>query len=689
MSFLLSFFTFISIMTIRIEWFYTEIVVELGSNIEQYLMIPETRLYIDDVLVENPLVFYERDGVERTFKSTINTNIVKDYLLKYRVTYSTYSVSSVQVITFKVLDHIPPVIDQVPDFLLPVGQTMPILTEGLLYHDNYDPLSTITVSIDASRVVATKIGVYPIVYQIRDGSGNMTEETSYLTVYDHLPPDITIRKVICISFGESISWRDFFTIKDNYDLVPVIVLDERWIDYTHLGVYSFSITATDSSGLYTTLFQEVTIIDMDPPTMILKSLPAPLSIGSDMSVIDFLSYIISISDNYDELDTTDVTFHHDIEIDVVGVYKIYYSILDHSGNLTEEVLNIKVSDLTAPVITIVTPFIYEVFDSEPHLINQFSYSDNYSKTEEMTCKITATYKMNVVADYPITIEVTDKAGNKTIYRGYIQILDLGEPEILQLNDIIITDFEQKDLTYYFSATDNYDLSSKILISINDSSVDYEKIGSYVIYVTATDHSGNVKILETEVLVIDMIQPVLTLSMKSLIVEVGSTYLNLVSYIEVATDNYDDLDSSSVQIHEAIDYEELGVYQVTYVLVDSSMNTTEMILYVSVDDRTPPVVQFTNLSLSTGSPFNPLEGVQVDETSNQYTIQYFPYLLDTSIPGNKTITYIIIDQRGNYTISNRIIEIIPETVPQSMILFLPVILITLIGAGATYYFWKKM
>jgi len=297
--------------------------------------------------------------------------------------------------------------------------------------------------------------------------------------------------------------------------------------------------------------------------------------------------------------------------------------------------------------------------------------------------------MNVVADYPITIEVTDKAGNKTIYRGYIQIIDLGKPEILQINDIIITDFEQKDLTYYFSATDNYDLSSKILISINDSLVDYEKIGSYVIHVTATDHSGNVKSLETEVIVIDMIQPVLTLSMKSLIVEVGSTYLNLVIYIEVATDNYDDLDSSSVQIHEAIDYEELGVYLVTYVLVDSSMNTTEMMLYVSVDDRTPPVVHFTNLFLSTGSPFNPLEGVQVDETSNQYTIQYFPYLLDTSIPGNKTITYIITDERGNYTISNRIIEIIPETTHQSVILFLPVILITLIGAGATYYFWKKM
>ena len=676
-------------MTIRIEWFYTEIVVELGNNIEQYLMIPVARLYIDDVLIENSSFFYERDGVERTFKSTINTNVVKDYALKYRITFSTYSVSSVQVITFKVVDRIPPIIDQVIDFLLPVGQKIPILSEGLRYHDNYDPVSNITVSIDASRVVLTRIGIYPIIYQIRDASGNMTEATSYLTVYDHLSPEITVKKEIRISFGDSIAWRDFFTIKDNYDLAPIIVLDERLIDYMHLGVYSFSITATDSSGLYTTLFQEVSIIDMDPPALVLKSLPAPISVGSDITEIDFLSYVVSISDNYDSQNLLDVTFHHDIEILVVGTYKVFYSIEDQSGNLTEKTMNIKVSDLTAPVITIVTPFIYEVFDSEPHLINQFSYSDNYSKAEEMTCKITATYKMNVVADYPITIEVTDKAGNKTIYRSYIQILDLKEPAILQLNDIIITDFERKDLTYYFSATDNYDSSSKILISIDDSLVDYEKIGSYVIHVTATDLSGNVKIMETEVIVIDTIQPVLTLSMKSLIVEVGSTRLNLVSYIEIATDNYDEIDSSSVQIHEDIDYEKLGVYQVTYMLVDSSMNASEMILYVSVDDRTPPVVQFTNLSLYTGSAFNPFEGVQVDETSNQYTIQYFPYLLDTSTPGNKTVTYIITDERGNYTISNRIIEIIPDSPRQSFVLFLPVILITLIGAGATYYFWKKM
>jgi hypothetical protein len=689
MSFLLSIFTFINILTIRIEWFYTEIIVQLKDNIEHYLMIPEAKLYVDDVWIENPLVFYERDGVERTFKSTINTNVTRDYILKYRVTFSAYYVSSVQSITFQVVDEVPPIIDQLPSFLLPVGQKLPLLSEGLLYHDNYDSILNISVSIDSSSVVLTRTGTYPIIYQIRDGSGNLTEKTSTLTIYDHLPPEITVKKEIQIPYGESLSWRDFFTVKDNYDLVLSVKIDDQYIDYQHLGVYPFSITATDSSGLSTVLFQEVTITDLDPPTILLKSLPAPLSVGSDVSDIDFSSYIVSIMDNYDQLDIFDVTFHHDIEIDVVGAYRIYYMVIDHSGNITEEELIIKVSDLEAPDITINIPFIYQVFDSDPHLINQFSYSDNYSRMEEMTCKITATYKMNVVGDYPITIEVTDRAGNKTIYRGYIEVKDVYAPVITQLNDIIITDFEQKDLTFYFSTTDNYDPASKITISIDDSNVDYEKIGSYVIDVEAIDQSGNVKMMETEVIVIDIIQPVLTLSIKALTVEVGTTPLDLTRYIEEATDNYDDLDKNAVLITESIDYEVLGVYPVIYLLRDSSLNVTELTLYLSVDDRTPPVVEFTRLSLLTHSIFNPLEGVQVNEQSNSYTIQYFPYLLDTSIPGNKTITYIITDDRGNYTVSNRIIEIIPESDSPSLISFLPVVLITLIGAGASYYFWKRM
>jgi len=676
-------------MTYRIEWFYTEVLVQLGDNIEHYMMIPEAKLYQDGILINDPDIDYVRDGVERTFKSVINTSVVKSYILKFRVTFPTYNQSSVQSITFQVIDEIPPVIDQLPVFRLPVGQKLPILSDGLLYHDNYDTLQNISVNIDSSRIILTKIGTYPIIYQIRDLSGNLTERTSYLTIYDHLPPEISVKKEVLLSFGSAILWRDFFVIKDNYDLAPEVHLDLTNVDFTRLGTYPFSITAMDSSGLSSTLFEEVIIIDTKPPSILLKSTPAPISVGTDLSSIDFLSYIVSIFDDYDLFKDINIDIRHDIEIQVIGTYKIYYEVTDSSGNSTEKIMNIKVSDLTAPVITIDIPFIYEVFSAEPHLLSQFSFSDNYSKTEEMTCKVTATYKMNIVADYPITIEVTDKSGNKTIYRDYIRIVDIFPPEITQLNDIIIADFQRKDLQYYFSASDNYDIPSKIQISIDDFYVNYEKIGSYPLKLSATDQSGNVKLMESEVIVIDMTQPILMLTTLAVHVDVGSSELDLKRFIELATDNYDDLNLDEVIIFETIDYQKLGVYPIIYQLKDSSMNTVEQTLYLTVDDRIAPVVRFTNLSLTLGSTFNPLEGVQVEEQSESYTIKYFPYFLDVSTPGNKTITYVITDSRGNYTISHRIIEVLPENSHQSIISFIPVILITLIGAGASYYFWKKM
>lgn len=676
-------------MTFRIEWFCTEVLVQLGDNIEHYMMIPEAKLYQDGILINDPDIEYIRDGVERTFKSVINTNIVKSYILKFRVTFPTYGQSSVQPISFQVIDEIPPVIDHLPVFHLPIGQKLPMLSDGLLYHDNYDTLQNISVHIDSSRIILTKIGTYPIIYQIRDLSGNLTERTSYLTIYDHLPPDISVKKEIVLSFGSAILWRDFFLIHDNYDLAPDVYLDDTNVDYNHLGTYPFSITAIDSSGLSSTLFEEVSIIDTMPPVVLLKSTPAPISVGKDLSSIDFLSYIVSIFDDYDYLTDINVEISHDIEFQVIGTYKIYYQVTDSSGNSTEKVMSIKVSDLTAPVITIDIPFIYEVFSAEPHLLNQFSFSDNYSKTEEMTCKVTATYKMNIVADYPITIEVSDKSGNKTIYRDYIRIVDIFPPDIIQLNDIIITDFQRKDLHFYFSALDNYDIPSKIKISIDDFYVNYEKIGSYPLRLSATDQSGNVKFMESEVIVIDMTQPMLTLTALSISVDVGSSELDLKHFIDLATDNYDELNPDAVIIFETIDYQQLGVYPVIYQLKDSSLNTFEQTLYVTVDDRQAPIVKFSNLALSLGSPFNPLEGIQVEEQSESYTIKYFPYFLDVSTPGNKTITYVITDSRGNYTVSHRIIEVLPESSHQSIISFIPVILITLIGAGASYYFWKKM
>ncbi|MBU1142317.1 MAG: hypothetical protein KKH92_01590, partial [Firmicutes bacterium] len=99
MSFLLSLVSLLNILTVRIDWINDFLTIELNENIDSYTYLPEAKLYIDDVLVIDPRMFYERNGVEWTFISTVNTKVVKAYYIKYRVNYPTYNISQVRTIT--------------------------------------------------------------------------------------------------------------------------------------------------------------------------------------------------------------------------------------------------------------------------------------------------------------------------------------------------------------------------------------------------------------------------------------------------------------------------------------------------------------------------------------------------------------------------------------------------------------
>jgi len=173
------------------------------------------------------------------------------------------------------------------------------------------------------------------------------------------------------------------------------------------------------------------------------------------------------------------------------------------------------------------------------------------------------------------------------------------------------------------------------------------------------------------------------------IEIFSPPINLTSYILDISDNYDMLSINDLIINGDIDYKSLGVYVITYELQDYSMNKIEKKLYVTVDDRTPPTVEMTQMTLYTDEYFDPLMGITLFDNLDQIEILVFPEILDTSHPGKKEVTYVITDGRGNYTTQIREVIIKPQEVTNEMTDYLPVLMITLIGIGAIYYIYRKM
>jgi hypothetical protein len=689
MSFLLSIFQALAFVSSYVEWIDTHVIIPLKDNLYDYIEIPEAKLYLDGHETTDHLIFYERNGVQRTFVSTITTSYVRTYTIYYRVTFPSYDISHTQAITFEIKDFEPPVITSLPNFRITLLQELPSFTEGVKVSDNYDDVEDIKILVNLTHIIKNRVGIYPVEYEIIDTSGNITTGRSTIEIYDHLPPDIILKKLVVINYGQIFDYTQFFTIKDNYDLMVDVDVNLSLVDFTKTGTYPFSISAKDQSDNENTFHYELTILDVTPPTITLKSHPTPIKVFQEVTSELLLSYIMSVDDDYDELTIDHVYFFHNIDSSRIGIYQVYYHLFDFSGNSTEVVLKIEVIDDTPPTISFHEPLIFDVYSPIPHFYHLVDYHDNYDDVSEISIKITTAPKMDVVGSYPIVIELSDLSKNIFIYRGYVEIIDRIPPVIEEIDQIVITDFQKRAYFSYFNVSDQYDKKEDIDIIIDDSRVDYQKIGVYPLTVYAYDTSHNEGVYETELIVLDIITPDLTLKTQTYHAQINDPLIDLSTLVLNVSDNYDDLHINDIIMTHEIDISKIGVYQVEYRLSDHSYNETILYLEYRVDDSSKPHLSFSEFTLTKNELFNPMQGVTVSEHSTKVTVSCYPFTIDTGIPGTYELIYIATDERGNATKLHRTITVLPEKEEIQMTSYLPLVAVMMIGASLAFYFWKKI
>ena len=688
MSFLFFLIQSIPILLSRVEWINDLVEVPVFAELEPYRYIPEARLYIGDVWIKNAEVVYERNGVEWTFISTVNTSHVRRYSMKYEAKFVDYYISSVHTIVFDVVDQIAPEIIFIPEKQITFGEKLPDFSQGVVLTDNYyDPLD-INVFVDTSRINQSAVGIYEVIYHISDPSGNQVLQTVLFQIKDVKAPIITPLKEVILNVGQVFDWKIFFKVTDDVDLVLKIDLDFNTVNYLRVGSYQAAIHATDLSGNKAVQTFLVEVKDLEPPKLTMRITYPDITVHTEITREHLESYVLSISDNYDELSLSDLHIRHEIDANLLGTYPIHYEIMDRSGNIKSLTLKVNVVDAIKPSITLVEPLIFDVFSALPFFHMHFKFEDNYTPEDELIYKITVTPNMHKIGFYPITVEVTDSSKNKRIYQSYVEIVDRIPPEIKQINDVMITDFKEKDVHFFFSYEDQYDTVDDLQFLLIDDMVRYEVIGSYNAYVKVMDTSHNESILEITIMVIDINEPELTLKQTSYQHLMGAELPNLESFIETASDNYNDLGMSDVVITHDIDWDMLGVYLVHYELMDQSMNRKTVELKVIIDDRTPPIITVSDLSYSEGDIINLMEGVEVTDNVGVSDVSYFPSHLDLNEPGTYIITYIARDFRGNYVMHDRLVTIYPKTDSINLISYLPVGLLTIICGAVFYILYKK-
>ncbi len=670
----------------QVVWEDTDIDVVLNTPIEDYVDIPQASLYIEGELIDTEAT-YIYNGVNRTFITTVQTSYVKTYAIDYEVYFEAYDIRTTTTVYFHVVDEISPRFTYIPSFEINVGDDLPDLLEGLTYTDNYDDIEYLTLKVDSSQVNTNQVGTYKIYYQVYDTSYNRTFASANIKVIDQIPPTITKTDDVILNYGsDSFIIDDYFEFSDNTDDILTISLDDSSVDYSKLGKYSIEITVTDQSNLSTTRSYELVITDHEAPNLIVRD-EIILQVFDQEALEHLEDYVILIEDNYDDLDIADVSYIYDIDINRLGSYHIYYEVSDQSNNITKETVEVLVVDETIPEILLLEPLIFDVGNEMPFIETYFDIFDNYYKREALTIDFDYDIDMNKVDKYQLIVTVKDPSKNVAYYYGYIEIIDRVSPEIIQNNEIVITQFNEIDYASYFEFSDQYDDQANITFEILTDDIDYLHIGTYDLIVYAYDLSNNKQTYLTQVYVIDIIDPILTLSTTKVYLNLDHDPIDLTSYISEVSDNYDELSMNDVLIEEDISYNEVNCYEVKYSIEDLSKNREEVILYLYIDDYEQPEVTMTDLHVDMNAAINYLEGIEVIDRSN-YEIYYDASYIDTSLEGIQYLTYVIQDERGNYIKHIRKIYIEQDEFTYEIEQFIPVIIVLLASIFSAFYIYKK-
>ena len=282
--------------------------------------------------------------------------------------------------------------------------------------------------------------------------------------------------------------------------------------------------------------------------------------------------------------------------------------------------SIVVPDTTAPVITLTgaSPQTIEVFSSYNEL--GATALDDVDGTVSVSIN-SAQVDTNALGTYTVYYAASDNSGNTATATRIVQVVDTTSPVITLIGanpQSILLGENYVELGA--TATDNYD---SVGVSIDSSKVNTNALGSYNVFYTTSDNSGNSAITKTRTVrvydvsgppVITVITPqAITYSEQTMIFEITVSKPVRAFYsldggadIEMQGEGNDDEIGDAKISFLATDFvsEELtlseGEHTVTFIAKDSDENTeTETVVFTideSFDDTTAPVITLIGLQI---------------------------------------------------------------------------------------------
>ena len=423
------------------------------------------------------------------------------------------------------------------------------------------------------------------------------------------------------------------------------VVQNNAIDLKNPGNYNIAYSAND-------IFGNTSIIDLG---FIVTDTTAP-SVTINGNSVEYIEIGTLYTDAgvtvFDQVDDDPlIKIDDQVNTNTAGIYRVFYTAEDFSGNQSIQSREVHVEDNTKPNIyfsnasTLIVQ-VGELLELDSYFIND--HSAITSKGVDLN-----NFNNKYLGDYSITYYAEDVYGNKREIDRLVSVVDIAPPTISLKGDQTVILFQGNAFTDPgVLAYDNYEFGEINVTVLGLDDLDEDVPGTYILNYFAVDSSSNQSaILQRKIEVFpnetvpdpDSSDFIKLFGENPMYVELGSDYLEPGGEF-----SFSEISSTDLNIIGSPDTSVLGDYLIKYYPNHApAQHALIAVRTVVVIDTTPPVINIRGpavYAIEVGQPYLEYGADIVDKDSNAKIS--ISGNINTNSPGEYILTYDCTDSSGN-------------------------------------------
>ncbi|MCW5518357.1 HYR domain-containing protein [Aureitalea sp. L0-47] len=486
-------------------------------------------------------------------------------------------------------------LDQPSDPMNPTSPTYIQLIAGA----STDNCSVATFTAEPSAFFCDDIGTNSIVITVTDIYGNQSIcSSATVTVEDNVVPtmmcqDITVQ--LDVSGNATITVDDIDNGSQDACGLASRSLDISTFSCADIGPNTVVLTVTDTNGNSNSCSATVTVVDNIPPEAVCQNITVQLDANGMASIT--ANSVDGGSGAACGIDTlaVDIT---DFDCSDLGDNPVTLTVTDNNGNFSDCIAIVTVSDAIAPVAAAMD--ITVQLDVTGNAFISGNMIDNGSTDNCSIASLEASPDMFTCADVtspvPVTLTVTDTAGNTSTAMAMVTVEDVEAP-VAACQDITLQLDASGNASIIPGEVDGGSSVScgAASFSIDRSSFTCADIGTNNVVLTVTNSSGLSSSCTAVVTVEDFLPPVAVCQDITVQLDSGGNASITVNDIDNGSSDNCGIASRTLDVSN-FTCADIGVNSVTLTVTDNNGNSSSCTANVTVEDTIAPQAVCQNITI---------------------------------------------------------------------------------------------